>query len=56
MDGVPISSEAERERVMQCLEAAIERRGNEVLISDLSPRSKTCVHNNKPRLIIVDVS
>lgn len=33
MDGVPISSEAERERVMQCLEAAIERRGTEVLFS-----------------------
>lgn len=32
MDGVPISSEAERERVMQCLEAAVERRGSEVLI------------------------
>lgn len=30
VDGLPISSEAERERVMQCLEAAIERRASEV--------------------------
>ncbi|CAK9175139.1 unnamed protein product [Ilex paraguariensis] len=29
VDGVPICSEAERERVMQCLEAAIERRASE---------------------------
>lgn len=36
MDGVPISSEAERERVMQCLEAAIERRGTEVGISNFN--------------------
>ncbi|KAL6541396.1 ACT domain-containing protein acr6 [Orobanche gracilis] len=35
MDGVPISSEAERERVMQCLEAAIERRGFEGLELEL---------------------
>ncbi|KAL8538470.1 hypothetical protein ACS0TY_000468 [Phlomoides rotata] len=35
VDGVPISSEAERERVMQCLEAAIERRGNEGLELEL---------------------
>lgn len=31
VDGVPISSEAERERVVQCLEAAIERRASEGL-------------------------
>ncbi|GER38901.1 ACT domain repeat 6 [Striga asiatica] len=35
MDGVPISSEAERERVMQCLEAAIERRASEGLELEL---------------------
>ncbi|KAK6155368.1 hypothetical protein DH2020_009616 [Rehmannia glutinosa] len=35
VDGVPISSEAERERVMQCLEAAIERRGSEGLELEL---------------------
>ncbi|XP_012067280.1 ACT domain-containing protein ACR6 isoform X2 [Jatropha curcas] len=29
VDGLPISSDAERERVIQCLEAAIERRGSE---------------------------
>ncbi|KAE8723130.1 ACT domain-containing protein ACR5 [Hibiscus syriacus] len=29
LDGLPISSEAERVRVIQCLEAAIERRGSE---------------------------
>ncbi|XP_074372227.1 ACT domain-containing protein ACR6-like isoform X1 [Apium graveolens] len=31
VDGIPISSEAERVRVMQCLEAAIERRTFELL-------------------------
>ncbi|ONI19975.1 hypothetical protein PRUPE_3G308800 [Prunus persica] len=31
VDGLPISSEAERERVVQCLEAAIERRASEGL-------------------------
>ncbi|GAA0174316.1 hypothetical protein LIER_27736 [Lithospermum erythrorhizon] len=31
VDGRPISSEAEKERVMQCLEAAIERRASEGL-------------------------
>ncbi|KAL1547393.1 ACT domain-containing protein acr6 [Salvia divinorum] len=35
MDGVPISSEAERDRVVQCLEAAIERRGTEGLELEL---------------------
>ncbi|KAL3653864.1 ACT domain-containing protein acr6 [Castilleja foliolosa] len=35
VDGVPISSEAERERVMQCLEAAIQRRGSEGLELEL---------------------
>ncbi|KAK6135090.1 hypothetical protein DH2020_031153 [Rehmannia glutinosa] len=35
VDGVPISSEPERERVMQCLEAAIERRGSEGLELEL---------------------
>lgn len=29
-DGSPVNSEAERERVIQCLEAAIERRVSEV--------------------------
>ncbi|KAI3463128.1 hypothetical protein Pfo_019791 [Paulownia fortunei] len=35
VDGVPVSSEAERERVMQCLEAAIQRRGSEGLELEL---------------------
>lgn len=30
VDGFPISSEPERQRVTECLEAAIERRGSEV--------------------------
>lgn len=34
-DGLPISSEAERERVVQCLEAAIERRTSEALELEL---------------------
>ena len=32
MDGYPISSEAERQRVINCLEAAIKRRISEVQI------------------------
>lgn len=39
MDGVPISSEAERDRVMQCLEAAIERRGTGVIVVPSLPQS-----------------
>lgn len=35
VDGLPISSEAERERVVQCLEAAIERRASEGLELEL---------------------
>lgn len=35
IDGSPVSSEAERERVMQCLEAAIERRTSEALELEL---------------------
>ncbi|KAL9229413.1 hypothetical protein vseg_004880 [Gypsophila vaccaria] len=35
IDGRPIRSEAERERVMQCLEAAIERRASEGLELEL---------------------
>ncbi|GFY87594.1 ACT domain repeat 6 [Actinidia rufa] len=35
VDGLPIGSEAERERVMQCLEAAIERRACEGLELEL---------------------
>lgn len=31
LDGSPISSEAERERVIQCLRAAIQRRSSEVI-------------------------
>ncbi|EOA30623.1 hypothetical protein CARUB_v10013759mg [Capsella rubella] len=31
VDGLPINSEAEQERVIQCLEAAIERRASEVI-------------------------
>ncbi|KAK9113412.1 hypothetical protein Syun_020209 [Stephania yunnanensis] len=35
VDGLPINSEAERQRVTQCLEAAIERRGSEGLELEL---------------------
>ena len=31
IDGSPVNSEAERQRVIQCLEAAIERRVSEVI-------------------------
>lgn len=30
-DGSPINSEAERQRVIQCLQASIERRASQVL-------------------------
>ncbi|KAL4568168.1 hypothetical protein LXL04_023774 [Taraxacum kok-saghyz] len=36
IDGSPVSSEAERERVMQCLEAAIERRTSEAVELEVS--------------------
>ncbi|KAK2661432.1 hypothetical protein Ddye_000006 [Dipteronia dyeriana] len=35
VDGLPVSSEAERQRVIQCLEAAIERRASEGLELEL---------------------
>ncbi|CAI0379146.1 unnamed protein product [Linum tenue] len=35
-DGTPISSEAERQRVIQCLEAAVERRASEGVRLELS--------------------
>ncbi|KAM7509278.1 hypothetical protein LguiA_019731 [Lonicera macranthoides] len=35
VDGLPVSSEAERERVMKCLEAAIQRRTSEALELEL---------------------
>ncbi|KAB5520920.1 hypothetical protein DKX38_025239 [Salix brachista] len=35
VDGLPVSSDAERERVVQCLEAAIERRASEGLELEL---------------------
>lgn len=40
VDGIPISSEAERVRVMQCLEAAIERRTFEALELQLSTEDR----------------
>ncbi|PON61275.1 Tetratricopeptide-like helical domain containing protein [Parasponia andersonii] len=41
VDGLPISSEAERERVTQCLEAAIERRASEGLELQLCTDDRT---------------
>jgi len=32
IDGSPVNSEAERKRIIQCLEAAIERRVSEVIL------------------------
>ena len=44
MDGSPISSEAERQRVIHCLEAAIRRRNSEVITDiDLHFLPKICV-------------
>lgn len=40
IDGYPVSSEAEKERVVQCLEAAIERRVSEDLKLELSINDK----------------
>lgn len=35
MGGLPISSEGERQRVIQCLKAAIERRASEVCTNEI---------------------
>lgn len=44
MDGSPISSEAERQRVIHCLEAAIRRRTSEVINDvDLHFLNKICI-------------
>uniref|UniRef100_A0A1J3GBX4 ACT domain-containing protein ACR n=2 Tax=Noccaea caerulescens TaxID=107243 RepID=A0A1J3GBX4_NOCCA len=40
VDGLPINSEAEQERVIQCLEAAIERRASEGLELELSAQDR----------------
>ncbi|KAE9584457.1 hypothetical protein Lal_00042722 [Lupinus albus] len=40
VDGFPISSEAERERLIQCLEAAIERRASEGMELELSTKDR----------------
>lgn len=40
VDGSPVNSEAERERVIQCLEAAIERRVSEGIKLELCTRDK----------------
>ncbi|XP_009134569.1 ACT domain-containing protein ACR6 isoform X1 [Brassica rapa] len=40
VDGLPINSEAEQERVIQCLEAAIERRTSEGLELELSAEDR----------------
>jgi UTP:GlnB (protein PII) uridylyltransferase len=40
VDGLPINSEAEQERVIQCLEAAIERRASEGLELELSAEDR----------------
>lgn len=40
MDGCPISSEAERQRVIHCLEAAIRRRASEVIIPNTKKRKR----------------
>lgn len=39
-DGIPISSEAERQRVIQCLQAAVERRASKVTTSNLLDSQK----------------
>lgn len=44
-DGSPISSEAERQRVIQCLQAAIDRRASEGM------RLELCVADPSPRLL-----
>ncbi|OIW15251.1 hypothetical protein TanjilG_17571 [Lupinus angustifolius] len=40
VDGFPISSEAERDRLIQCLEAAIERRASEGMELELSAEDR----------------
>lgn len=51
VDGLPINSEAEQERVIQCLEAAIERRTSEVIINQLG-KSHTHTHTLEKRFRI----
>lgn len=41
IDGSPVNSEAERQRLIQCLGAAIERRVSEVSSRFVSPHSST---------------
>ncbi|XP_022880199.1 ACT domain-containing protein ACR6-like [Olea europaea var. sylvestris] len=51
VDGVPISSEAERERVMLCLEAAIERRAYEGLELELCTEDRLGLLSDITRIL-----
>lgn len=46
IDGSPVKSDAERERVIQCLEAAIERRVSEVRNTQLIIQGSRLYHNH----------
>lgn len=45
MDGCPISSEAERQRLINCLEAAIKRRASEVQTWECLKHMSICCTN-----------
>ncbi|KAF8390680.1 hypothetical protein HHK36_025207 [Tetracentron sinense] len=50
VDGLPISSEAERQRVTQCLEAAIERRASEGLELELCTKDRVGLLSDVTRI------
>ncbi|KAI4357968.1 hypothetical protein L6164_001880 [Bauhinia variegata] len=50
IDGSPVKSEAERQRVMQCLEAAIERRVSEGLKLELCTTDRVGLLSNVTRI------
>ncbi|CAA0839994.1 ACT domain-containing protein ACR4 [Striga hermonthica] len=50
MDGFPISSEAERERVIQCLEAAIKRRSSEGIRLELCSEDRVGLLSDVTRI------
>ncbi|KAF1883738.1 hypothetical protein Lal_00012655, partial [Lupinus albus] len=52
VDGFPISSEAERDRLIQCLEAAIERRAFEGMELELSARDHVGLLSDITRIFL----
>lgn len=53
IDGSPVKSEAEKQRVIQCLEAAVKRRVSEVIKHPLYVQFLCCYFCNSYIKIIV---